>query len=115
MPAKHQHQTLHHNSLGMVSQCPCCNEIQIRLGNLFTYMPVGEFVKMVRCMERIGDKREHHLTVLPDGSNVMLIRTPVTNVLITLSPFEFEDALDLLNSSWCMLQAEAALDSTQSS
>lgn len=64
---------------------------------------------MVCAMNRAGEKSEQHLTTLPDGKPVMLIQTPVNNLLINLSPFEFEESLELLNASWCLLQAEDAL------
>ena len=87
-------QIVHNNEFGYIGKCPCCNEIQFCLGNIVSFMPEPDFLKLYNSFRKIDDNVADRSLMMPNGKRIML-RTPVDNFLLSLSINEFRLVMDL--------------------
>ncbi|MEM0998807.1 MAG: DUF6686 family protein [Bacteroidota bacterium] len=96
-------QILHHNEVGYIARCSCCEDVQIELGNIATHMDVESFHNFHASLIEISHDLESSLAEAPSGQKIML-RTPVQNIYMAFTLREFAATLDLFGQASVMLE-----------
>ena len=105
-------QILHQNDFGFIGRCLSSKEIHFNLGTVFSFMHQQGFFALYRSLKKINDQLADNLVQFPTGKKVML-RTPVDNFLLCLSPIEFQQVMDLFDQAALKLQLLGALEEVE--
>lgn len=106
MKQKHTYKTLQQSTLGFVSYCESCGEIQVNAGNLFLHLPTKDFIQFTRSLQRLEKKKDCEHIYCEEN---VFIKTPAKNLWLTFSDQEFKTLIDMLNMSVLLLSAEYIL------
>ncbi|MCH2231282.1 MAG: hypothetical protein MK105_13150 [Crocinitomicaceae bacterium] len=90
------HTLIHSNSFGYISQCNCCQELQLCFGNLILVLEQSDFVIFKSSffgLNNISSASIHRA----DKTTRYSIMTSYPDITLSLSKHEFEMASDLLN------------------
>ena len=109
------HSRLHilfENEVGFVGKCPCCKEVRFGIGNVVSFMPEEGFIRLFRSLKKIDRQMERNLVEMPNGRKIML-RTPVDNFLLCLTPSEFKGVLELFSQAALKLRLLKPLEEVE--
>jgi hypothetical protein len=98
---------LHQTDLGYVGKCPCCDEIQFAIGNLVSHLPTKGFVALLRAMIRVCESGEMNIMDMPNGER-LLLRTSADEIMLSLTPIEFLDTIELFEQANLALEVSKA-------
>ncbi len=110
---RHSLKLLSKSKFGYVSSCSHCGDIQFGIGNVISFMPEVDFLKLYHSIQRLNDKVTSSTVITPNGEKVIL-RTPVDNILLSLSLTEFKDLLELFDQAVVKLELLFTLEKLES-
>ena len=99
------HQNLHQNNIGKVTQCNCCDKLQILIGTTLMTLNEEDFNSCFDSLNQLADdlaKTKHIETIY--------LRTPSNHVYITLSQEQFHEAIDLLKGASIIIEINKILE-----
>lgn len=88
--------TIHENSFGSISKCPCCEDIQVTLGNVVLTFSEEEYVEFDLFFDEI---RRDFETLEGKTAQKYIIRTNRNGLALSLTHQELEATLELFNFS----------------
>lgn len=108
MLSHNTYELLHQNEMGYVNCCLCCGEIQFCIGNLVSHTSRKGFENLHTAMDKLKSRIHENLMSMPDGERVLL-RTPAEELLLSLSPEQYDLTLELFERAKVMLQVNELL------
>ena len=96
---------LHATNFGKVIDCSCCNEMQLSFGNVLIQMPMQGFDNLSQVLTKMTTSKSYK-EIVESGIGRLVINTPHRGLSITVSPKEFEQLTELIDTAVYMKQVK---------